>query len=131
MEDVDNNVYIKRGKKYVPFGVRYDEQYLPDGIWYVRHTEHSCGHTNVDHYLSGLFKVGENPKAIDIPKLCSMQAYSDYVLFHPEMQKLINSGRYSFLELVSKIIALVVNLNDEIQRRDDDNKRPERNPHTF
>ena len=54
----DDNVYIKRGRKYVPFGLRYNEGYLPDGIWYVRHFDNSYGHTNVDHYLSGLYKVG-------------------------------------------------------------------------
>lgn len=127
----DDNVYIKRGTRYTPFGLRYNERYLPDGIWYVHHREHSYGHTNVDHYLSGLFKVGEDPKTIDIPKLCSMQTYVDYVLHHPEMQKLMDSSQFSFMELVSKIVALVVNLNDEIHERAHDNQRPKRDPPSF
>ena len=125
----DDNVYVKRGNKYVPFGVRYDEQYLPDGIWYVHHKEHSHGHTNVDHYLSGLFKVGEDPKVVDIPKLCSMQTYVDYVLTSPEMKKIMsNDGYYSFLDLVSKITALVVNLNERIKNDDSKGTKGDSHP---
>ena len=125
MNNSDNNVYVKRGRKYVPFGRRYDEQYLPDGIWYVHHSEHSSGATNVDHYLEGLFRVGDPPKMIDVPKLCAMKTYVDYVLASPEFRKYINDGYYSFVELVSKITALVVNLNEKI--KDDDSKRLTRN----
>lgn len=119
----DDNVYVKRGNKYVPFGVRYDEPYLPDGIWYVHHSKHSFGHTNVDHYLEGLFRVGDTPKMLDVPKLCSMQTYIDYVLASPEMQKIMDSGRFSYYELVAKITALVVDLNERI--KNDDSKRLE------
>ena len=115
MTSNNENVYVKRGRKYVPFGRHYDEQYLPDGIWYVHHSEHSFGATNVDHYLEGLFRVGDPPKMIDVPKLCAMKTYVDYVLASKEMQDIMNSGRYSYLELVSKITALVVNLNEKIK----------------
>lgn len=128
----DNNVYVKRGNKYVPFGVRFDEQYLPDGIWYVHHSKHSLGHTNVDHYLEGLFRVGDTPKILDVPKLCSMQTYIDYVLVSPEMQKIMYKENFSYYELVAKITALVVNLNDTIKgKSNDDNKRPKGNFNPF
>lgn len=29
---MDNNIYKKVGRKYVPFGCRYNENYLTDGI---------------------------------------------------------------------------------------------------
>lgn len=121
----DNNVYVKRGNKYVPFGVRYDERYLPDGIWYVHHDEHSSRCTNVDHYLSGLFKVGDDPKGfIDIPKLCKMDTYVDYVLKSQEFRDMLKQGYYSYIGLVSKVVALVVNLNETIKdKSNDDNKR--------
>lgn len=127
MTSSDNNVYVKRGRKYVPFGRHYDEQYLPDGIWYVHHSEHSYGHTNVDHYLEGLFRVGDPPKMIDIPKLCAMKTYVDYVLASQEMQNIMNNNAFSFNELVSKITALVVNLNERI--KDDDSKRTKGDSH--
>ena len=129
MRDTDNNVYVKRGNRYTPFGLRYQEPYLPDGIWFVRHYDHSYGTTNVDHYLEGLFRVGDTPKMLDVPKLCSMQTYIDYVLASPEMQKIMDSHQYSFLELTAKITALVVNLNERI--KNDDSKRTKGDSHSL
>ena len=111
----DDNVYIKRGNRYIPFGRRYDEHYLPDGIWYVHHDEHSHGHTNADHYLAGLFKVGNAPEPIDIPELCSMSSYVNYVLASNEFKEIMDSGQYSFLQLTAKIVALVVKLNKTLK----------------
>lgn len=123
MPSSDDNVYFKRGKRYVPFGLRYDQNYLPDGIWYVRHFDHSYGHTNVDHYLSGMYKVGEIPDYIDIPKLCSIHSYTEYVMASPEFKKIIDSGRYSLMELTSKIVALVVKLNETLKDKEKDGTR--------
>lgn len=115
--NTEDNVYYKRNKKYIPFGLRCPD-YLPDGIWYVRHFDHSYGHTNVDHYLSGMYKVGEIPDYIDIPKLCSMHSYTEYVLNSPEFKELMNKG-YSFFELTAKIVALVVKLNEILKKGKD------------
>lgn len=112
----DDNVYIKRGGKYIPIGLRC-HNYIPDGIWYVRHFDNSYGHTNIDHYLSGLYKVGELPEAIDIPKLCSMHTYCEYVMNSPEFKELMDKHQYSFQELTAKIVALVVKLNDTIKEK--------------
>lgn len=132
MPSHDDNVYFKQGKKYVPFGLRYDQNYLPDGIWYVRHFDHSYGHTNVNHYLSGMYKVGETPDYIDIPKLCSMHSYTEYVMASPEFKEIMDKGYYSFQELTAKIVALVVKLNETIKAKgNDDNKRPERDSNPF
>lgn len=120
----DDNVYIKRGRKYVPFGLRCHENYLPDGIWYVRHTDYSYGCTNVDHYLSGLYRVGDLPEYVDVPKLCSIHSYVEYVMNSPEFKEIMNKGSYSFQELVSKITALILKLNKTLKAKDnDDNKR--------
>ena len=127
MAGKDDNVYIKQGGRDKPFGLRYNQNYLPDGIWYVRHYDHSFGHTNVDHYLSGLYKVGDAPESIDIPKLCSMHTYVEYVMASPEFKKIMESHQYSFLELTAKITALVVNLNKRI--KNDDSKRTEGDSH--
>ena len=128
----DDNVYIKRGRRYIPFGLRYYQNYLPDGIWYVRHFDNSYGHTNVDHYLSGLYKVGDIPGYPDIPKLCSTHSYVEYVMHSPEFQEIMNKGSYSFQELVSKITALILKLNKTLKAKDnDDNKRLEGDSSSF
>lgn len=127
----DDNVYIKRGRKYIPIGLSC-HNYMPDGIWYVRHYDNSYGHTNVDHYLSGVYKVGELPDYIDIPKLCSMHSYVEYILASKEFKEIMDSGRYTFQDLVAKITALVVDLNKTLKyKENDDNKRPKRDSHTF
>lgn len=118
MKSTDGNVYVKIGRSYKPFGLRFDENHLPDGIWYVRHHEHSYRTANVDHYLSGLYKVGEPPEYIDIPKLCSMHSYVEYVLASPEFKEIMNKGSYSFMELTAKIVALVVKLNKTIKNKE-------------
>ena len=123
MPSHEDNVYFKRGKKYVPFGLRYDQNYLPDGIWYVRHYDHSFGHTNINHYLSGLYKVGEAPKCIDIPKLCSMHTYTEYVMASPEFREIMDKGYYSFQEITAKIVALVIKLNETLKDKEKDGTR--------
>ena len=128
----DDNVYIKRGRKYIPFGMRYDENYISDGIWYVRHFDSSYGCTNIDHYLSGLYRVGDVPEPIDVPKLCSIHSYVEYVMNSPEFREIMNKGSYSFQELVSKITALILKLNKTLKAKDnDDNKRLEGDSDTF
>lgn len=112
----DDNVYIKSGKRYIPFGLRLGEHYLPDGIWLVKHTDVSSSTTNVDHYISTLYKVADSPEYIDIPKLCSMQHYTDYVLSHPEFKKLMSKPS-SITDYVAKTIALVVELNDTLKNK--------------
>jgi len=118
----DDNVYYKDGNKYIPFGLSY-HNYLPDGIWYVRHYDHSYGHTNVDHYLSGLYKVGDASEYIDIPKLCSMHSYTEYVMASPEFRELMDKGTYSFRELTAKIVALVVKLNQTLKDKKENGTR--------
>ena len=130
--NTDDNVYIKKGNRYYPFGRRVGEEYLPDGIWYVRHTDHCYSKTNVDHYLSGLYRVGDAPEYIDVPKLCSMHSYTEYVMASPEFKELMDKGSYSFLELTAKIVALVVKLNATLKDNEkDDNKGPKRDSSSF
>ena len=119
----DGNIYYKKGKRYVPFGLKYNQNYLPDGIWYVRHFDHSYGYSNVNHYLSGMYKVGEMPDYIDIPKLCSMHSYTEYVLESPEFKEIMDSGKYSFIDLTAKIVALVVELNQTLKNKEKDGTR--------
>ena len=127
----DDNVYIKRGRKYIPIGLSC-HNYIPDGIWYVRHFDNSYGHTNVDHYLSGLYKVGDVPEYPDIPQLCGLHSYVEYVLNSPEFKQIMDSGTYSWQVLVSKITALIFRLNKILKdKENDDNKRPKRDSGTF
>ena len=120
---VDDNVYYKEGRKYRPFGLRYYDNYLPYGRWYVRQRAQSNGTANVDHYLQGLYKVGDPPEVIDIPRLCSIHSYVEYVMASPEFEELMHKGSYSFLELTAKIVALVVKLNQTLKDKEKEEKQ--------
>ena len=81
MKEEDMNVYKKVGRKYVPIGLRVGDHWLSDGIWIVRHKEHSTQYTNAGYLaqIYGVCKVGENATA-DLTKLADMEEYADVVL---------------------------------------------------
>ena len=75
---MDNNVYKKVGRKYVPIGLVVADHWLSDGIWIVRHKKGSKSHTRADYLADsyGLVKAGEIAK-IDLPALGAMEDYAE------------------------------------------------------
>lgn len=111
----DDNVYrcvitASGKKKYIPFGLRYDENYLPDGIWYVRHKDGSYGIASVQ-WIQNMYKVGDSAVK-DLPKLCGMFDYAEYVLNHPEFNEMINHPT-SISDIVNKTVALIFDKNNK------------------
>lgn len=105
------NVYVKTDNgRYKPFGVTYDERYLSDGLWLVRHTENCSSKKNVD-YLNSFMKVG-NPEYVDIPKLAGLDEYADNILQCDEFQEMLKKG-YTLNELVHFIIGKIFEINKE------------------
>lgn len=120
----DDNVYrceitASGRKKYIPFGRRYDENYLPDGIWYVRHTDHSIGTASLS-WLQNLYKVGEVVPR-DFPKLCAMHDYAEYVMNHEEFKKMID-GPVSLADIVHKTVALMLHRSEEVSNENTDTR---------
>ena len=108
----DQNVYYKDSNgNFKPFGVCYGHNYIPDGIWYVRHTEHCSSTTNVD-YLLGLYKLYD-VKDLKLDELCGLHDYSDYILRSDEFQNIIRNS-YTYQDLVSCILSLAFRKNREI-----------------
>lgn len=86
----DDNVYLKNDKgRYVPYGVCCHPEYLPDGIWYVRHTDYGRSTISVK-YLEGLFRVGD-AKPVDLTELCGMENLCEYITGSKEFKELMNS----------------------------------------
>jgi hypothetical protein len=86
----DENVYRKMDNgRYVPFGVCYEPDNMPDGIWYVRHREYSKSTTSVP-YMQGLFKVGD-AKQVDITELCGMEDLCDYIMESKEFNDTVKN----------------------------------------
>ena len=115
----DDNIYIKKDNgRYDAIGLRHVE-WLPDGIWYVRHKGYSTGRTNC-RYLEGLHKVG-NAEIVDFPKLCGLHEYTEYILESDAFKEFEKKGSYTLMELTSKIVSLVFELNKQHKKEHNEN----------
>ena len=78
--ETDRNVYKKVGRKYVPIGMKLDDNWLNDGIWVVRHRDGGKSITRGDYLADsyGLVKVGELAK-VDLPILGGLEEYAEVV----------------------------------------------------
>lgn len=105
---MDNNVYRKVGRRYVPFGSRYYENYLSDGIWYVKHRDNCHTHTNVAYIaeLTGLVKVGECPDRLDITRALQQHDLAEAILQDKEFTEL-TSKPCSFSEIVHRVVSIL------------------------
>ena len=111
----DNNVYYRSSSgRYFPFGLRV-ENYLPDGVYYVRHKPSCTSTTNVQ-YLAELFHMNRPNKPIEIDKVCALEDAVEYVQDHEEYRNLINKGSYCLQDIIHIITKLLFekygNLND-------------------
>lgn len=76
----DENIYRKKGRKYVPVGICEPINWIPDGIWLVRSAEHSKRRTNMK-WLSELYgfnKLGDIPMC-NFVQIADMENYVDAV----------------------------------------------------
>lgn len=112
---MDKNVYTKIGRKYVPFGARYDENYLSDGLWYVRHHDNRHSHTNAAYItqLTGLVKVGECPSQIDLSKALQQHDLAESILNDKSFNELI-SKPYTLNDLVHKVVNIIAEKNEKL-----------------
>lgn len=111
----DQNVYRKLDNgRYQPYGVCYEPDNLPDGIWYVRHHEYSREMSNIK-YLQGLFKVGDSEQ-VNIPQLCGLADYADEILRSEEFSTLMGKG-YSVQDIVTLTVSKVFEINKRIEEK--------------
>ena len=108
----DMNVYKKVGRRYIPFGRRYDENYLSDGIWYVKHNDYCSSRTNIDYIaeLTSLIKVGECPEQLDITRALQRHDLAEMILRNDEFVN-FTSKAFSVNDLVHKVVSIL----DEMQ----------------
>ena len=115
----DNTVYYKDDKgNFIPFGIEYGHNYIPDGIWSVKHDEYSSSITNID-YIRGLYKLHDF-EDISIQELCSLHSYSDYIFHSNEYSELMKRS-FTTQEYVSCIISLIFKRNKELQKNNPNN----------
>lgn len=110
----DDNVYFKKGNgRYEPIGVRVNRDYLPDGIYYIRHHEHGRSTTSVP-YLAGVFRIGDATK-IDIPTICGLEDMVDKITNTREYIDMINEGKFSIHDIICLCVKKMYDIANEQQ----------------
>ena len=100
---IDDNIYKKNPDgTYSAVGIDVDREYLTDGIWYVRHHDHSWRMSN-GSYLQGVFEIPRK-EPIDMSAICDMEDLADEIVESEEFRNI--PDRISTYEYVCKIIAI-------------------------
>lgn len=130
--NVSDNLYVKVGRKYVPYGRRLNEDYLTDGVYVVRCDKQygmrsiaAVGHLEECYRID---KVSNNYR-ITTEQLASLEDYSDFAL--GELRKLKserNASCYglSTAEEVACIIGSVFKFSDILKKRIEEDKTEKR-----
>lgn len=104
---IDENLYRKAGRRYVPVGRLVNLNYLRDGVWYIRHHGTvSVSMTNADH-LNDIYRVcGAKDLSIDV--LAGMENIANDIAHSPEMVNLMSKG-YSVMDIIRLTITQLIN----------------------
>lgn len=130
--NVSDNLYVKVGGKYVPYGRRFNEDYLTDGVYVVR-CDKRRGLRSIAEvgYLEECFRIDKvsNNYRITTELLASLEDYSDYVW--KELQKLrsemhTNDYGLSTAEEVACVIGSVFKFSDILKKRIEEEKTEKR-----
>lgn len=81
------NVYVKDGKRYRALGLSGRFDYLPDGIYFIRHRSDGK-HTTSVPYIEGLFKIAD-PEKISMATVCGMQDVCDAIEESQEWKEML------------------------------------------
>lgn len=114
----DNNIYIKEGEKYTPIGITLNQDWLSDGIWYVKHYDYSQRISNFKHIFDscGIKKISECPEKINMKKIIQQYEFAEDILSSKEFNDWLNNNGevgYTITDLVHKIIEIIINKNKE------------------
>ena len=103
---IDENVYRKEGRRYVPFGRVVNMDYFNDGIWYIHHRPSVKSYTNMEH-LTGVYRVcGAKDLSIDV--LAGMENIANDIAHSSEMVNLTSKG-YSVMDIIRLTITQIIN----------------------
>lgn len=104
---IDENLYCKAGRRYIPVGRLVNLNYLRDGVWYIRHHGTvSVSMTNADH-LNDIYRVcGAKDLSIDV--LAGMENIANDIAHSPEMVNLTSKG-YSVIDIIRLTITQLIN----------------------
>ena len=103
---MDENVYRKEGRRYVPFGRVVNMDYFNDGIWYIHHRPSVKSYANMEH-LTGVYRVcGAKDLSFDV--VAGTENIADDIAHSSEMVNLISKG-YSVMDIIRLTITQIIN----------------------
>ena len=130
--NVSDNLYVKVGRKYVPYGRRLNEYYLTDGVYVVR-CDKQCGMRSISSvgYLEECYRIDKvsNNYRITTEQMASLEDYADYA--YEELRKFRAercTGVYglSTADEVACIIGSVFKFSDILKKRIEEEKTEKR-----
>lgn len=99
---LDQNYYRKNDNgRYEACGVRIPRDYLPDGIWLVRHHNNSRSKINLD-LIQGAYRLGESEK-IDFKTIAGLEDLTQEILNSQEFLEVAEKG-ISLADLIRFVI---------------------------
>lgn len=103
---MDENVYYKNDKgRYIPIGLQVID-YLPDGIWYVRHKKHSHAKTNMK-YLEGLHRIA-GAKDLSFDVIAGVEDIVSKISESSEIRSL-TSKPCSLMDIIRAVVIQTIN----------------------
>lgn len=119
VENYDEFVYRKRGRKYEKFGVVLPrEDYLQEGIWVVNIKSHSRCTTN-GNYLAESYgevvKAGEIKK-VDLSLLGGLEEYADVVV---DKFKDFYGKKMSNMDIARQIVKAIYDYNKSKEKENE------------
>lgn len=121
--NVSETLFLKVGKKYVPYGRRLDEDYLTDGVYVVR-SDKSGGMRgfSTEGYLEECYRIDKVSKnhRITTEQLASLEDYSDFAsneLQKFRMERHTEGYGLSTVEEVACVIGSVFKFSEMLKER--------------
>lgn len=130
--NVSDNLYVKVGRKYIPYGRRLNEDYLTDGVYVVRcDKQYGTRSIAAVGHLEECYRIDKvsNSYRITTEQLASLEDYSDFALGELRKHKSERSGNgygISTVEEVACIIGSVFKFSDILKKRIEEEKTEKR-----
>lgn len=119
VENYDEFVYRKRGRKYEKFGVVLPrEDYLQEGIWVVTIKSHSRCTTNGEYLAESygqVVKAGEIKK-VDLSLLGGLEEYADVVV---DKFKDFYGKKMSNMDIARQIVKAIYDYNKSKEKENE------------
>lgn len=104
----DRRIYTKEHGRFVPIGLSFNRDWLSDGLWYVKSSNHCTHYANCD-YLQGLCKVSNFDQPLPIIDCCNIENIVNKIFDELDIFSLMKCENMSVNDSLHKIVSFVYN----------------------